>query len=482
MPFPRVAGILLHPTSLPGVGIGDFGPDALRFVDWLADAGMRVWQVLPLGPTGYGNSPYQCFSAFAGNPMLVHVPGFTGRYDRQRVDFARVLPDKRAALDAWLDTMPYDDAVRAFVDAEAHWLVDYARFMALKGAHDGRAWTTWEHGAAHREAAALAAWDARLRPVIERTHKEQFVFAQQFAALRAACRARGIALMGDLPIYVAHDSADVWVHRAQFQLRDDGTPRVQAGVPPDYFSETGQLWGNPLYDWPRMQRDGFRWWIARMRAALAHFDMVRLDHFRGFEAYWEVPGDALTAVDGRWCPGPGLPFFEALTAALGPLPIVAEDLGLITPEVTALREACGFPGMAVLQFAFDTPDSTFLPHRHVRDSVVYTGTHDNDTAAGWWASVVAGDDGTGAEGTRALAQRYLETDGRDMPWTLIRTALASVADTALVPLQDVLALGSDARMNLPGRTDGNWAFRFAWDQLTPAQATRLRALVSTYGR
>ena len=488
MSFTRAAGLLLHPTSLPSPGgIGDFGPDAHRFVQWLADAGLRIWQVLPLGPTGYGDSPYQCFSAFAGNPLLIHVPGYTGTGSASEhvVDFGAVIPAKQAALAAWLDTLPFDDAVRNFVHAHHQWLPDYALFMALKQAHGGIAWTQWEAAVRQREPQALETWRQKLAAPIERIYKEQFVFFAQYRALRDACRARGIRLMGDVPIYVAHDSADVWANPELFQLHDDGTLKVQAGVPPDYFSETGQLWGNPLYDWERMHADGYRWWIARMRAGLDLFDLVRLDHFRGFEAYWEVPGDAPTAVNGRWVPGPGAPLFHALTEALGPLPIVAENLGLITPEVEALRERFGYPGMAILQFAFDGQDSNFIPHRYVRDLVVYTGTHDNDTTMGWWQSSGAGDSTRSAEAVareKAFARQYLGTDGTDMHWVLIRATLASVANTVLIPMQDVLGLGSDARMNLPGRQAGNWGFRFTWAQLAPDLTERLRTLTSTFER
>jgi len=485
MSFPRAAGLLLHPTSLPGPGIGDLGPDAHRFVDWLAATGMSLWQVLPLGPTGYGDSPYQCFSAFAGNPLLIHVPGFDAPFPTDHVDFGAVIPAKRATLSAWLDGWEFTDTIHQFVEEESHWLPDYALFMALKEAHGGVAWTEWEPAVARRDPEALAQWRARLQPAIERFCKEQYVFFSQYRALRDACAARGIRLMGDVPIYVAHDSADVWANPSLFQLHDNGRLRVQAGVPPDYFSETGQLWGNPLYDWERMRADGFRWWIARMRAALRQFDLVRLDHFRGFAAYWEVAGDAATAVHGRWVEGPGAALFDALTDALGPLPIVAENLGLITPDVEALRERFGLPGMAILQFAFDGQDSNFIPHRYPRDVVVYTGTHDNDTAMGWWQSTGAGDSTRSPEAVareKDYARRYLMTDGREMHWDLIRAALASVANTVLIPLQDVLGLGSDARMNLPGRQAGNWGFRFTWEQLTPHVTARLRDLATLYER
>ena len=488
MRFPRSAGILLHPTSLPGPnGIGELGPEALRFLDLLAEAGVTLWQMLPLGPTGYGNSPYQCFSTFAGNPLLIHAPDDPAVFPGDRVDYAGVISHKRVLLRRMTGALVPDDWYRSFVTEQSAWLEDYALFMALKEAHGGVAWTDWDPGAALRDPTALDGWRAKLAGEIEHYRREQALFFAQFGALRLACRERGIRLMGDVPIYVAHDSADVWVNRGLFRLDDRGHLLVQAGVPPDYFSATGQLWGNPIYDWDAMKRSGYDWWIQRMRSAFELFDLIRLDHFRGFDAYWEVPGSDQTAEHGSWVPGPGLPLFEALTEALGLLPIVAENLGVITPEVEALRERLGYPGMSILQFAFgaDQRANTFLPHTYSRSLVVYTGTHDNDTTVGWWRST-----GT-ADSTRSDAQvlkekdfalRYLAADGSEMHWTLMRTALASVADTAIIPLQDVLGLGSEARMNLPGRESGNWEFRFSFDQLGEGTIARLRSLVELYGR
>ena len=484
----RAAGVLLHPTSLPGAhGIGDLGDDALRFLDFLADAGFTIWQMLPLGPTGHGDSPYQSFSTFAGNPLLISVQGAAGNLPADTVEFERVVPHKRALLEQAFLERTDDPAYAAFVAAHAAWLPDFALFMALKAAHGGVAWTDWPSDVARREPAALARWRATLASDVERAQFEQFLFFRQFEAMRAAAHARGIRLMGDVPIYVAHDSADVWADPGLFQLDATGRPRVQAGVPPDYFSATGQLWGNPIYDWNEMRERGYAWWIARMKAALAQFDCVRLDHFRGFESYWEVPGDATTAEAGRWVKGPGRALFDALTAALGPLPVVAEDLGLITPAVQALREALGYSGMAILQFAFgdDGKAGDFTPHNLARNCVLYTGTHDNDTVAGWWSSTGDGDSTRSAESVareRAYAMQYLDTDGHEMHWTLIRSAMASVSDTVLVPMQDILGLGSHARMNLPGRPGGNWRFRFRWDQVTPEITRRMRALVETYER
>ncbi|HEX6048174.1 MAG TPA: 4-alpha-glucanotransferase [Gemmatimonadaceae bacterium] len=488
MTLSRAAGILLHPTSLPGPnGIGELGDDAYRFLDFLAETGLKIWQVLPLGPTGYGDSPYQTFSAFAGNPLLVTVRGDGRRFPPHAVDFEHVIPYKRELLRKAVAAWHPDDAYRAFIGSHAGWLDDYALFMALKQAHGGAAWTDWERGAASRDPAALASARERLADSIEHYRIEQYFFYSQWDALHTAAKSRGIAIMGDLPIYVAHDSADVWADRSAFKLREDGRPLVQAGVPPDYFSATGQLWGNPIYDWEAMRANGYAWWIRRLRASFELYDVVRIDHFRGFEAYWEVPGEDTTAVNGRWVKGPGAEIFEAVTKALGPLPIVAENLGVITPEVEAIREQFGYPGMSILQFAFgsDPQGNDFLPHNFPRSRVVYTGTHDNDTTLGWWNSTGEGDSTRAAEEVareKAFALQYLDTDGREMNWTLIRAGLASVANTVIVPMQDVLGLGSEARMNLPGRASGNWGFRFSWDQLTPDIVQRLKTLVRIYDR
>mgnify|MGYP000287417840 CR=1 FL=1 len=489
MTFPRAAGVLLHPTSLPGTGgIGDLGPDAHRFLDFMAEAGLRIWQMLPVGPTGYGDSPYQCFSAFAGNPLLIHLPGQDDTtYPTQSVDFEHVIPHRRARLLHHLASYTPDDRYFTFVRANAEWLPDYALFMALKEEHGGVEWTRWEKGVATREPAALATARIRLAASITRYQVEQCFFFTQFHALKKAAQQRGIELMGDLPIYVAADSADVWANRECFMLDAEGHKLVQAGVPPDYFSATGQCWGNPIYDWAELKRTGYAWWIKRMRAAFQLFDSVRLDHFRGFEAYWEVPGSAVTAEKGRWVKGPGADLFIAIEQALGKLPIVAENLGLITPEVETLRAQFDYPGMSILQFAFggDGQAHEFKPHNFPRERVVYTGTHDNDTTMGWWNSTGTGDSTRSSDEVtreKEYALRYLGTDGREMNWTLIRVALASVANTVLIPMQDILGTDADTRMNTPGKQSGNWAFRFSWDQLMPATTARLRSLVDTYDR
>jgi len=489
MTFPRAAGVLLHPTSLPGaLGIGDLGPDAHKFLDFMAESGLKIWQMLPVGPTGYGDSPYQCFSAFAGNALLIHLPGEDDtNFPPHSVEFEHVIPYKRQRLLQVMSAYVPDPRYHAFVAANTDWLPDYALFMALKEAHGGVEWTKWEPAAARREPSAMASWRTKLAPIITRYQVEQFYFFTQFYALKTAAKERGIELMGDLPIYVAHDSADVWANRESFMLDADGNKLVQAGVPPDYFSATGQCWGNPIYNWDAMKQTGYAWWVRRMRAAFQLFDSVRLDHFRGFEAYWEVPGTAVTAELGRWVKGPGADLFIAIEAQLGKLPIVAENLGLITPEVEVLREQFGFPGMSILQFAFggDGQAHEFKPHNFPRDRVAYTGTHDNDTTVGWWNSAGVSDSTRTADEVsreKQYALDYLGTDGSEMNWTLIRVGLASVANTVLIPLQDILGTGSDTRMNTPGKSSGNWAFRFSWDMLTPDMAKRLRTMVDIYDR
>ncbi len=502
----RVSGVLLHPTSLPGpFGIGDLGPEAHRFVDQLADAGQGLWQVLPLGPTGYADSPYQCFSAFAGNPLLVSPERLRDdgwlededladppAFPEREVDYGAVIawkqPLLRRAFRAFEERASPEQRASfdAFCKAESAWLDDFALFMAVKHAHDGATWTRWEKPIASRRPQSTAHWRRAHAAEIAALKFAQFEFFRQWAALRAHARSRGIELMGDVPIFVAHDSADVWAHRELFQLAESGEPAVMAGVPPDYFSATGQCWGNPLYRWDVIAGSGYAWWIARFRKVLELVDRVRLDHFRGFEAYWEIPGGETTAVKGRWVKGPGEALFAALRGALGEIPIVAENLGMITPEVEALRERLGFPGMAILQFAFgrdpEAPD--FQPHNFPRNRVVYTGTHDNDTTLGWWQGGV-GDTTRSAESVAAerdFARRYMQTDGREIHWDCIRTILASVADVAIAPLQDVLGFGSAARMNLPGRAAGNWRWRYVADDLSEPIRARLHELTWVYGR
>jgi 4-alpha-glucanotransferase len=500
---PRLSGILLHPTSLPGGhGIGDLGPEATRFLDFLAGAEQRLWQVLPLGPTGYGDSPYQCFSAFAGNPLLISLDLLVEQdllppaelsgasFPEEHVDYGAVMGFKLPRLETAYHRAREKPRVMARFEAfcrhRAAWLDDYALFMTVKEAHDGVSWTDWEEDIRGRRSKALERWRREKADSIRARQFAQFLFFTQWEAVKAAAHQRGIEVMGDIPIFVAHDSADVWAHPDRFRLEKDGTPEAIAGVPPDYFSATGQLWGNPLYRWDEMARDGYRWWVDRFRATFEMVDRVRVDHFRGFDAYWEIPAGEKTAVKGKWVKAPGAALFDALRQALGDLPIVAENLGVITPEVEALRERFGFPGMAILQFAWgsDPQGSTFIPHNFPRRLAVYTGTHDNDTTVGWWTSGV-GDSTRSAEEVereRDFARRYMNTDGREIHWDFIRTVSASVAELAIVPLQDVLGRGNEARMNLPGWPGGNWRWRYAAGDLTDDIRHRLLLYTRTYGR
>jgi 4-alpha-glucanotransferase len=503
---PRTAGILCHVTSLPGRwGIGDLGAAAYRFADWLAESQQGLWQVLPLGPPGFGESPYQSFSAFAGNPLLVGLDrladeGWLSRddldsapkFNERAVDFEQVGPFREQALLQAFETFHRNaSAVRKskfddFRHEQSWWLDDYALFAALKKSHGGKAWTQWNTACAKRTDPVLKSPHPALATAIDFEAFVQYQFYRQWRELKAYCNSRGIRLMGDVPIFVAHDSADVWAHQELFLLGDGGHPTVVAGVPPDYFSETGQLWGNPLYRWDAMQQDGYSWWLARIRYALEQFDLIRLDHFRGFEAFWEVPAGSATAQAGRWAAGPGKSFFRNILEKLGEVPLVAEDLGVITPAVEALRDEFGFPGMRILQFAFgDDPQAPdFRPHNFPHNCVVYTGTHDNDTTVGWFRSQA----GQGSTRTalqvaaeRDAALRYLGTDGTQIHWDMIRLALASVAATAIVPLQDVLGLGSASRMNLPGTAERNWRWRFS-SLMLPGRSVRLAELTSTYER
>ena len=507
MKFPRSSGILLHPTSLSGPsGIGDLGAGAYAFADFLSAASQHLWQVLPLGPTGYGDSPYQCFSAFAGNPLLISLEklaeeGILSARDlatapsfaNHEVDYGSVirfkLPLLRKAFENFKQgATPSDwNEFHAFCRQHRTWLDDYATFTAIKEAHGGTVWNQWDPAIASRQRKAIMQWTEKLSEEIESCKYAQYQFFKQWSGLKTYCRQRGVRIFGDVPIFVAHDSADVWAHPELFELAADGRPGVVAGVPPDYFSATGQLWGNPLYRWDVLLQTGYTWWIERLRATLAMVDMVRLDHFRGFEGYWEVAATETTAVNGRWVKGPGASLFQAIQQALGDLPIVAENLGVITPEVERLREQFGFPGMAILQFAFgtDPQGAGFRPHNYPKDLVVYTGTHDNDTTVGWWTSSGVADSTRSPEEIhreREFALKYLGSDGHDINWAFIRCVLASVADVAVIPLQDLLGLGSEARMNLPSKPSGNWRWRYRPDLLTEEIQRRLKELTETFGR
>jgi 4-alpha-glucanotransferase len=489
----RISGILLHPTSLPGGhGIGDLGEWAYRFADFLSESGQGLWQVLPLAPPAEANSPYKAYSSMAGNPLLISLDrlasaGLLSRADFQEapafpaeaVDFALVAPFKWRLLEkasaAFFAGTPLSSRTEFenFCTENRFWLDPFAEFAALRDKNGGLAWTEW---------------DRRLRPDAERANLHKFVqfeFYAQWRALRNYCHKRKVHIFGDLPIFVAHDSADVWANPDLFDLEENGYPRAVAGVPPDYFSATGQLWGNPLYRWDVIERTGYKWWIDRVRCVLEQFDLVRFDHFRGFEKYYQIPAGAKTAAEGRWIQGPGDRFFEALTRVFGKLPFVAEDLGMITQEVLDLRDRWGFPGMRILQFAFidESPWDPFKPRNYIPNCVVYTGTHDNDTTLGWYRDTAANtqtEERKRAE--RQFALRYLQSDGSEIHWDFIRAILTSRADTSIFPLQDALGLGSEARMNVPSRAENNWRWRFLPQQLKPEIGARLRALSRDSGR
>ena len=497
MPFQRASGILLHPTSLPGqYGMGDLGPKAYEFVDFLTETGQQIWQILPLGPTGHGNSPYMSYSAMAGNNMLISLEllrdsGLLSQSDLDNfprlpedfVDFSRFLPEKQKLLEkaaiAFRATVDEETqaAYAQFCEDHAFWLDDYAFFMALKRAHNGAGWNTWDSAIARREPKAMATWHQKLATTIDHHKYFQFEFYRQWAALKTYANERHIQIVGDMPIYVAHDSADVWSCPENFMIDEETLePSEMAGVPPDYFSETGQLWGNPTYNWEVLKKSGFSWWLQRLKALLDYVDLTRIDHFRGFEAYWAVEEGETTAMNGKWIEAPGEAFFNAVSEEFGSLPILAEDLGVITPEVEALRDQFGFPGMKILQFAFgDNDNNPYLPFNCVRNCVIYTGTHDNDTTVGWFDKT--------SEYERDRVLRYLgglSPDG--IHWGMIRLALSSIANQAIIPLQDLLGLGSYARMNSPGKADGNWGWRYRSEALTGELRERLREHTRLYGR
>lgn len=497
MSFPRSSGVLCHPTSFPSrFGIGDLGKGAYDFVDWLVAAKQQLWQVLPLGPTGYGDSPYQCFSAFAGNPLLISPEGLVWskllpaealedvpNFPAHKVDFGPVIEYKQKLLRRSFEhfnanaTPEQRAGFASFRQHNASWLADYGLFMALKGYFGGGSWHNWPRDIRVREPGALAYYREKVGEWATYHEYMQWLFNDQWFALKKHVNDLGIQIIGDIPIFVAEDSADVWARPEQFKLDRDGNPIVIAGVPPDNFSATGQRWGNPHYNWDRMQADGFSWWIERIRQTLTMVDIVRIDHFRGFEASWEIPGNEPTAVNGRWVTAPGMALFEAINRALGKLPIIAEDLGVITPEVDALRTRFNFPGMKILQFGFALDnDPKYLPHSFEKDFIVYPGTHDNNTVIGWFNEEVR----TGPEKWNCL--RYLGTDGHDLAWDFIRMAWRSVANQAAVILQDVMSLGNEARMNFPSVAAGNWQWRYTPDMLTDALCARLRELTVIYDR
>lgn len=494
----RSAGILLHPTSLPGrYGIGDLGNEAYNFVNFLEACGQKLWQVFPLGPTGYGDSPYQTFSAFAGNPLLIspqslaedglltaqdleNVPSF----DPHRIDYGRAIDYKNSLLKKAYEKFKADSkAIKkeftAFCKTHKDWLDDYALFMAVKDYHGGKVWSQWDKKIAFRKEGAVEEWTEKLSDQVQYVKFIQYEFFKQWKALKSYAQQKGIKIIGDLPIFIAYDSVDLWANKSLFTVDDKGKLKTVAGVPPDYFSETGQLWGNPLYKWKEMEKDEYAWWRKRFSNLLELVDIIRIDHFRGFDAFWEIPGDAPTAVTGRWVKGPGEKFFNTVFKHLGKLPIIAEDLGVITKSVEHLRDTFEFPGIKILQFAFGMEmENKFLPHNYPRNCVVHTGSHDNDTTRSYFEKAKEDHSNDIYE----FAQRYLNYYGDDITPQLVRVAYASVADMAVIPMQDILNLGNEARMNFPGTLGGNWSWRFTWDQVHHQMPSELKQMTILYDR
>jgi 4-alpha-glucanotransferase len=498
MEYQRSAGILCHPSSFPGkYGIGDLGPEAYHFIDFLQACGQTLWQVFPLGPTGYGDSPYQCFSAFAGNPLLIspellYQDGLltkeqsenTQQFNPHEIAFGEIIDFKnhvlRQAFKSFkkLKNHPYVDGLAAFEKANKDWLDDYTLFMSVKAHFGGVLWTEWEPAIALRKRGAVKAWKEKLADEILYQKFIQYVFLKQWKAIKQYANQKNIKVIGDLPIFIAYDSADLWANKELFTVDENGKLIFVAGVPPDYFSPTGQLWGNPLYRWDEMEKDEFLWWRKRFAHLLQLVDIIRIDHFRGFEAYWRIPGDAPTAQTGKWIKAPGKKLFTAVAKHLGDIPILAEDLGVITKEVEELRDHFKFPGMKILQFAFGTDmEKKFLPHNFIKNCVVYTGSHDNDTTRGYFEKAR-----TEPNDIYSFTQQYLNYYGDNICAELIRTAYASAANIVIIPLQDVLNLGSEARMNFPGRLGGNWSWRFTWPQIDPESPALYRRYCELYER
>lgn len=485
----RNSGILLHPTSLPGkYGMGSLGKEAFAFVDFLAAAKQTYWQILPLGPTGYGDSPYQCFSSKAGNPYLIDidlliedgliteedVPSISVE-DDTRINYGDVIDHKLKVLQSALTKFDKNDP--DFIQFLQHnaWLNDYSLFMALKEKFDKRPWYEWEDAYRLRSAATMEQERTALKDAIYFHQVIQYLFFKQWLQLKKYANSKGVKMIGDIPIYVAMDSTDTWCNAELFQFDAHKMPVAVGGCPPDYFSETGQLWGNPIFNWERMEQDGFSWWIDRIKSNLALYDLIRVDHFRGFAGYWSIPYGEATAVNGKWVPGPGKKLFHAIQQALGDIPIIAEDLGLITPDVIELRDGFNLPGMKILQFAFDSSEANdYIPHNYNKNCFVYTGTHDNDTVIGWFEKA--------ADADKKYMLEYLNSNGTDICADLIRAAWASVAYTAIAPMQDLLRLGGDARMNLPGTTVNNWLWRMKDNAVTDELITWLKDITVLYAR
>ncbi len=497
MNFERSAGILLHPTSLPGkFGIGDLGYEAYNFINFLADMGQTLWQVFPLGPTGYGDSPYQCFSAFAGNPLLISPDllkeeGYLNEEDLYyanyvnplAVDFGMVITEKNNLLNKAFNQFKQNQKkhsieLNEFIEENKIWLEDYALFMALKEYHNGEVWSKWDKHLIQREKNALKEWSEKLFDRINFQKFVQFIFFKQWKSVKDYANKKGIKIIGDLPLFIAYDSADLWSNKKLFTVDKEGKLQTVAGVPPDYFSETGQLWGNPLYRWKEMEKDDFKWWRDRIETMLKMVDIIRIDHFRGLDAYWEIPGDALTAEKGKWVKAPGEKLFQTLIKYLGDIPIIAEDLGLITKSVVELREKFNLPGMKILQFAFGTGmERKFLPHNFIPGCVVYTGSHDNNTTRGYFEQ----EKNNGTD-IYEFTQKYLNYFEEDICSALIRTAYSSAANVVIIPMQDVLNLGSEARMNFPGKPYGNWTWRFSWEQVPSHLPAYYKELCKLYER
>jgi 4-alpha-glucanotransferase len=497
MRYERAAGILLHPTSLPGrFGIGDLGSEVYHFINFLESAGQTLWQVFPLGPTGYGDSPYQCFSAFAGNPNLIspeklkdkgllsneEIPN-PPRSDPHSINFGEIINYKKEILQKAFENFKSNGSLTdkkfiKFCEKNSEWLEDYAFFMAAKDYHGGGLWTKWDKGLVKREENALNEWKKKLSVRIDYHKFVQHIFFEQWSDIKNYANNKGIKIIGDMPIFIAYDSADLWAHKELFSVDQKGNLTFVAGVPPDYFSATGQLWGNPLYRWNVMEKDDFHWWRLRMKQIFDLVDLVRIDHFRGFDAYWEIPGGSPTAEKGRWVKAPGEKFFKTLREHLGPLPIIAEDLGVITKSVEKLRDAFDYPGMKILQFAFGTGmERKFLPHNYKPNCLVYTGSHDNDTTTAYFEKEKGNDNNIYHH-----AQQYLNYFEDDITGALIRAAYASVADLVIIPMQDILRLGGEARMNFPGKPNGNWQWRFTWDQVQEEVASYYKYLCELYER
>jgi len=493
----RSSGILCHPTSFPGrFGVGSLGEEAKKFIDFLIESQQKIWQILPLGPTGFGDSPYQCFSAYAGNPILIdldllHSEGWLNENDlsvenqfhSKIVEFEKVYQFKKPILKkAYTNFKEKANSLEiskfdVFCRNNKQWLNDFALFASLKNHFEGKAWTEWEKDLVKRKPETLDKYKNELSEAIDFQKYMQYIFFKQWAEVKAYANQNGIEILGDVPIYISFDSADAWTNPEYFLFDENMKPTHVAGVPPDYFSADGQLWGNPIYNWNEIEKEGFKWWIERIKANLTLFDILRIDHFRGFEAFWSVPADEKTARNGKWVKAPGIALFQAIREALGEIPIIAEDLGVITPEVEKLRDMFGFPGMKILQFAFNgDAENEYLPHNYTRNSIVYTGTHDNDTTRGWYDKITD-------EYVKRQIHEYMNCDGKNISWDLIRLAWAAASKTAIAPMQDLLELGNEARMNMPGSAVANWSWRFehgALDNLL--KENKLRKITQIFAR